>query len=123
MFRDTAVRCRLDIPSLLPALSLGSEVRHHIAMAVKDSFHNVLCHAGPCEVFFSVAFNGDEIRITIRDTGVGFDPAGDERGHGLDNLAARFQEIGGTCKISSSPGSGTTIVLSCTVNQPHQAKP
>ncbi len=118
MFRDTAVRCRLDIPSLLPALSLGSEVRHHIAMAVKESFHNVLCHAGPCEVCFSVAFNGDEIRITIRDTGVGFDPAGDERGHGLDNLAARFQEIGGTCKISSSPGSGTTIVLSCTANQP-----
>ncbi len=115
MFRDSPIRCRLDIPALLPALSLGSEVRHHIALAVKEALHNVLSHAGPCEVFFSLAFNGEDISITIRDTGVGFDPANDERGHGLDNLASRFKEIGGSCGISSSPGSGTCIVLSCRI--------
>lgn len=123
MFRDTAVRCRLDIPALLPALSLGSEFRHHIALAAKESLHNVLCHAGPCEVFFSLAFNGEEIRVTIRDTGTGFDPAGGGRGHGLDNLASRFKEIGGTCKIASSPGSGTCIVLSCRVARTRNSKP
>ena len=115
MFRDTPIRCRLDIPALLPALSLGSEVRHHIALAVKEALHNVLRHAGPSEVFFSLAFDGEEITITIRDTGVGFDLASDERGHGLDNLAGRFKEIGGSCKITSSPGAGTCIVLSCNV--------
>ncbi len=106
-----------------PALSLGSEIRHHIALAVKESLHNVLCHAGPCEVFFSLAFSGAEIRITIRDTGVGFDPAGGGRGHGLDNLASRFKEIGGTCRIASSPGTGTSIVLSCPVNHARNRKP
>ena len=115
MFRDSPVRCRLDIPALLPSLSLGSEVRHHIALAVKEALHNALCHAGPCEVFFSLEFNGEEIRITIRDTGVGFDTGSDGRGHGLDNLSNRFKEIGGTCKITSSPGDGTCIVLSCRV--------
>lgn len=113
MFRDTQVRCRLDVPALLPAMPIGSDVRHHIAMAVKESFNNVLRHAGPCEVFFSLALEGDEIRITIRDTGVGFDPATGERGHGLDNLASRFKEIGGNCNITSSPGEGTCIILSC----------
>ncbi|MEO5917830.1 MAG: histidine kinase [Luteolibacter sp.] len=115
MFRDSPVRCRLDIPSLLPALPLGSEVRHHIALAVKEAFHNVLCHAGPCEVFFSLAYDGQEIRLTIRDTGVGFDSETSARGHGLDNLTSRFKEIGGTCKIDSSPGCGTCIVLRCRV--------
>lgn len=113
MFRDTEIRCRLDIPSMLPARPIGSDVRHHIAMAVKESFNNVLRHAGPCEVFFSLELEGETIRITIRDTGVGFDPATDERGHGLDNLASRFKEIGGNCNIASSPGAGTCIVLSC----------
>lgn len=113
MFKDTPVRCRMDIPPLLPALSLGSEMRHHIALAVKEALHNVLCHAGPSEVFFALVFDGEEIRITIRDTGVGFDLESDERGHGLDNLASRFKEIGGSCKITSSPGHGTCIVLSC----------
>ncbi len=123
MFRDTPIRCRLDVPALLPALSLGSELRHHIALTVKEALHNVLCHAGPCEVFFSLAFSGAEIRITIRDTGVGFDPASDERGHGLDNLASRFKEIGGTCRIASSPGSGTSIVLSCPVTDARNPNP
>ncbi|MES2660143.1 MAG: histidine kinase [Verrucomicrobiota bacterium] len=115
MFRDSSIRCRLEIPSFLPALPLGSEVRHHIALAVKEAFHNVLCHAGPCEVFFYFGFDGREINLTIRDTGVGFDLEKGDRGHGLDNLASRFKEIGGTCKIDSSPGGGTCIVLSCRV--------
>lgn len=113
MFRDSQVRCRLDVPSLLPAMPVGSDVRHHIAMAVKESFSNVLRHAGSCEVSFSLVLDGDELRITIRDTGVGFDPKTGERGHGLDNLASRFKEIGGNCNIASSPGEGTCIVLSC----------
>ncbi|RYD31085.1 MAG: hypothetical protein EOP87_15410, partial [Verrucomicrobiaceae bacterium] len=114
MFRDSQVRCRLDIPSLLPAMPISSDVRHHIAMAVKESFNNILRHAGPCEAFFSLALEGDELRITIRDTGAGFDPETGARGHGLDNLASRFREIGGNCNIASSPGVGTCILLGCT---------
>lgn len=115
MFRDSSVRCRLDIPALLPALPLGSEFRHHVALAVKEALHNVLRHAGPCEVFLSLAFDGDTLRITIRDTGTGFDLASDDKGHGLGNLAGRFKEIGGTCCIDSTPGGGTCIVLSCPI--------
>ena len=117
MFRDSAIRCRIDIPSLLPALPLGSEFRHHVALTVKEALHNVLRHAGTCEVFLSLVFNGSELRITIRDTGTGFDPTTDPRGNGLENLAGRFKEIGGTCQIESSPGGGTCIVLSCLVSK------
>jgi signal transduction histidine kinase len=119
MFRDSPVRCRLDIPSLLPPLPLGSEFRHHVALAVKESLHNVLRHAGPCEVFLALAFDGDTLRITIRDTGTGFDPSS-SKGHGLDNLSSRFKEIGGSCVIESSPGRGTRIVLSCPVSKAPQ---
>ena len=117
MFLDSPIRCRLDIPALLPPLPLGSEFRHHIALAVKESFHNVLRHAGPCEVFFSLQFNGQNIDITIRDTGTGFDPVTVSRGQGLDNFKSRCHEIGAICRIVSSPGGGTSIILSCPVNR------
>lgn len=113
MFRDSGIRCRLDIPPLLPPIPLGSEVRHHIAMAVKESFHNILRHAGACEAFFSLSLQNEAIRIMIRDTGKGFDVSQHATGNGLGNLKSRLEEIGGTCKISSSPGFGTTIVLIC----------
>jgi len=117
MFRDTEIRCRLDIPSMLPSLPLGSEFRHNFALAVKEALHNVLRHAGPCEVFLSLKFDGQILGITIRDTGVGFEAAGVGRGHGLGNFGGRMKEIGGTCSIDSSPGKGTCVVLSCPVSR------
>ncbi|WP_035600932.1 LamG-like jellyroll fold domain-containing protein [Haloferula sp. BvORR071] len=113
MFRDTPVRCRLDIPAILPARPLGSDYRHHVALAVKESLHNVLQHAGPCEVFLSVALEDETLAITVRDTGKGFNPAAQPHGHGLDNTAARIREIGGSYALDSSKGHGTCVVMLC----------
>jgi signal transduction histidine kinase len=113
MFRDSSVRCRLDIPAILPARPLGSEFRHHIALAVKESLHNVLQHAGPCEVSLSLALEDEKLAITIRDNGCGFDPAVDRLGHGLGNTAARIREIGGRYVLDSTPGQGTSIKIVC----------
>lgn len=113
MFRDSPVRCRLDIPAMLPARPLGAEFRHHVALAVKESLHNVLRHAGPCEVFLSLHYDGEKLTVTVRDTGCGFDPASHAGGHGLGNTAGRIRETGGTYTIDSSPGHGTCIVMTC----------
>ena len=113
MFRDSPVRCRLDIPAELPPRPLGAEYRHHIALAVKESLHNVLQHAGPCEVFLSLGLEDETLAIMIRDTGRGFDPRSHPDGHGLGNTAGRIREIGGSYALDSSPGHGTSIVLIC----------
>lgn len=113
MFRDSPVRCRLDIPAMLPARPLGAEFRHHVALAVKEALHNVLRHAGPCEVFLSLHYDGEKLTLTVRDTGRGFDPASHPDGHGLGNTAARIREIGGSYTIDSSRGHGTCIVMVC----------
>jgi signal transduction histidine kinase len=111
MFRDSPLRCRLDIPSMLPSRPLGSDFRHHIALAVKESLHNALRHAGPCEVFLSLRYDGETMTIVLRDSGCGFDLAARPDGHGLGNTAARIREIGGACTIESSPGQGTCITM------------
>jgi len=113
MFRDGPVRCRLDIPSMLPARPLGADFRHHVALAVKESLHNVLQHAGPCEVHLTLRYDGSTLLLTIHDNGRGFDPASQAAGHGLGNTAARIREIGGTCVLDSSPDRGTTTVITC----------
>ncbi|WP_367873054.1 LamG-like jellyroll fold domain-containing protein [Luteolibacter sp. Populi] len=120
MFRDSPVRCRLDIPAILPARPLGSDFRHHVALAVKESLHNVLQHAGPCEVFLSLSLEDETLAITVRDTGRGFDPAAQAHGLGLDNTAARIREIGGSYALDSSRGHGTCVVMLCRLPEhPH----
>jgi hypothetical protein len=41
IIRDSPIRCRLDIPSLLPPLVLGSDFRHQLSLAVKEALHNI----------------------------------------------------------------------------------
>ena len=54
--------------------------------------------------------------VTVTDTGVGFDPAhymDDGKTHiGIENVRQRLEHMaGGTLKITSTPGSGTTAVI------------
>lgn len=113
IFRDSAVRLRIAIPDDLPAVSLRSDFRHHFALGIKEALHNVLKHAGPCDVEFRLAAEEGALVAEIADTGTGFDPASPREGNGLHNLAARFEELGGTCVIESAPGKGTRAVFRC----------
>jgi signal transduction histidine kinase len=118
IFRDSAIRVRLNIPPELPAIHLASHYRHHLALATKESLHNILKHAGRCEVHLSLHYDGSRIVIEIRDTGCGFESESGGAGHGLDNLSARLTELGGTCKITSTPGHGTNIRFTCPLQNP-----
>ncbi len=115
LFSGSPVRCHLDIPAMLPARPLGSEFRHHLALAVKESLHNIQKHAGPCEMFLSLDFDGKVLTITVRDTGCGFNPCDQSVGHGVRNITARIREIGGEQSVRSSPDEGTTVFISCTL--------
>lgn len=118
MFRDTPIRCRLDIPTLLPPLPLHADIRHHLALATKEALHNVLKYAGPCDARLSLKWNGSRLKIIVEDHGIGFDPDHAARGNGLNNLANRMKKLGGTCRILSRPGEGTTLSLECDLPSP-----
>ena len=52
-------------------------------------------------------------RFEVRDDGVGFAPGelGDETHVGLRIMAERAEQIGGKLEVVSTPGRGTSIVL------------
>jgi signal transduction histidine kinase len=109
--RDAGLRCRLDIPALLPAVSLASGTRHRLMMAVKEALNNALKHARATEVRVQLELAGDRLLVTVADNGGGFEPATVKRGNGLDHLARRMEEAGGSCAIESQPGGGTRVRL------------
>ena len=55
------------------------------------------------------------IELIIRDDGVGFTPgtqAGPLQGHfGLAGIRERMERLGGTLRIESAPGRGTTLTF------------
>src|SRR5579862_9638326 len=54
-----------------------------VCRLVQESLTNVVKHAGVTEVRVSLAAMDGEVRIEVKDNGVGFDPAERTEGYGL----------------------------------------
>lgn len=114
-FQESEIRCRFDIPSALAPRSISSDFRHHVSMVVREAMHNILKHAGPCEVTLKVRFEEEILTIEIHDSGRGFTADSTGGGRGLGNFEGRLADIGGTCEITSTPGGGTCVRFRCPV--------
>ncbi|MBS0631323.1 MAG: hypothetical protein JSS11_05375 [Verrucomicrobia bacterium] len=110
--RAAGIACRLAVPPEVPALTLGSEVRHNLFLAVKEAVHNCVKYSGAGTAEFTVQFADGWLTVMLRDHGRGFAP-GEKRGsgHGLANLALRAEALGGTAAVASEPGRGATVTL------------
>ena len=118
VYSDSEIKIRIDIPEYLPALVFRSEYRHHITLAVKEAFHNVLKHSQASEVKFSLSVEEPELVIRIADDGVGFDVDSSSSGSGLENFHRRLGEILGSCEVDSTPGKGTEVTFRSPLEQP-----
>jgi len=73
---------------------------------------NIIKHAEATRVGVTLEPTGEGGRVTIKDDGVGFDPEqGSPEGHfGLTMMRERAQISGGSLRIESAPGEGSTVV-------------
>ena len=81
----------------------------------QESLANVLKHANATQVTVTLAFHDSQVRLSIRDNGVGFDPATPRApdreggGFGLINMRERARLWGGEFTAQSEPGKGTLV--------------
>ena len=88
---------------------------------VQEALHNVAKHAGAHEVLVTLEPERGGLRLGIHDDGRGFAPGPATRpGLGLFTIRERLQAIGGTLQIDSTPGEGTTILVSVPLTEGHQ---
>jgi signal transduction histidine kinase/ligand-binding sensor domain-containing protein len=114
--RSANIKCQLDLPDRPPSLTVPTEVRHSLFLAVKETVNNVLRHAQATAVALSIALADDDMTITIADNGRGFEAAPGQPGQdGLHNISQRMRDIGGSCQMDSAPGSGTRVLLKLTL--------
>ena len=117
------VQCRLELPPVVPEISLRTDVRHGLFLVVKEALNNVVKHAGATEVQIRMDMLPEEFTISIRDNGKGFvlpsptaakangDGGTAANGDGLGNMRQRVESLGGRFEIFSQPGQGTQVRL------------
>jgi two-component system, NarL family, sensor histidine kinase DegS len=97
-------------------LTLSADQELVVFRVIQEALQNIQKHAGAESVVVNVQQrpNGPLI-VTIADDGKGFDPKmarlGRTGSSGLVNMRERAATVGGTLKMESRPGGGTTITL------------
>jgi len=89
-------------------------VSDHLASAIYRIVHeavaNACRHAAARSLDVALDRCPSGLRIHVRDDGRGFDPALVPAGHlGLEGIRTRARLLGGTARIDSGPGRGTTV--------------
>ncbi len=92
---------------------LPSDVLDAFLLALAECLENVRRHAGVTDAHVTITDDESTVRAMVTDSGIGFDVKDiDSARLGLkDSVIGRLSEVGGTARLFSSPGSGTTVVL------------
>jgi signal transduction histidine kinase len=116
------VKVAFDSEGLPP--SVPPEISLCLFRVIQEELHNALKHSGV--KFFEVKLRGSptEIRRTVRDSGVGFDPQlqWEAQGLGLISMQERVRLVQGTISVTSKRQSGTEINVRVPVSAGNDSK-
>jgi signal transduction histidine kinase len=84
---------------------------------IRVCLENVLRHSGATIAELDLVYTGEGVTVMVTDQGTGFDPSAIAPDRlGLRNsVTARVRSVGGDVKIWSTPGEGTSIVVTLPV--------
>ena len=103
------------------SVPLGEPVPLVIFRVLQEALNNVARHSGADQVDVSLVWEGDAIRLRVKDRGKGFDPLGISDGLGLVSMRERLRLVNGRIRLSSAPGLGTEIEVAAPVKPPHSS--
>jgi signal transduction histidine kinase len=89
-----------------------AEVKIAFYRITQEVFNNITKHAEATTVKIDLEGSTKCVALTIQDSGIGFDPRGDDlTGMGLSIMRERAAEVGAQLEIESQMGQGTKVTL------------
>ncbi len=126
---NTHIEVKLELPRE-PA-TLSPERTIVVYRVVQEALTNIAKHANAHLVTVTVTLADQQLQAIIHDDGRGFAPESlpahtlrrteSARGVGLFGMEERARLAGGSLKIQSAPGKGTTVTLTVPLDRPERA--
>lgn len=88
---------------------LSGEIESTIYRLVQEALTNVVKHAEANRAWVEVSEDKQQVTVTVRDDGTGFDPDRPGAGFGLVGMRERAELVNGRLLIESSAEQGTTV--------------
>jgi signal transduction histidine kinase len=99
----------LDVHGSLDSLS--DQHRTCVYRVVQEALTNCIRHAQARHVSIRVVVSAERLTLSVVDDGVGLDPKARGSGLGLRGIEERARELGGTVRLDSAAGAGSTLTV------------
>lgn len=115
---NTLIDLELNLDLELP--ELPHDHAGHVLAITREALSNVARHSGATRASLELTSRGDTLRLVIGDNGRGFDTGQPRspRQHGLANLKARAEAVGGNLTVTSEAGAGTRLEADVPIGLP-----
>lgn len=120
-FREVGTTCpdmKIEKDFSVQEADIPASLRIVIFRIVQEATGNIIKHAHADRIKVVISKTEGGLRLSIKDNGLGFDPAAMSRrssldkGIGLMSMKERAELSGGICEIKSAPGKGAKICIS-----------
>jgi signal transduction histidine kinase len=107
-----------------PFRRLARPLESAVFRIVQETLGNARRHSQSRRVEVELSRQGEHVCVSVRDWGVGFDPAQIDESHfGLRGIRERARLLGGEAAIDTAPGKGTWVRVRLPVVERAPAKP
>lgn len=91
--------------------NVGAPIADELLACLREALSNTARHAQATRVVVDVTASSQSVALRVTDNGIGVPPGRNESpdGHGLRNMAARAQRLGGQFDIEAAAGGGTVV--------------
>lgn len=110
----SGISCTLEIE--FDDSSLSTDMKTELFRIIQESLTNVMRHSQAKNANVVLREDKDNLHISIRDNGKGFNTEEQKNTLGLIGLRERVQVLNGSLQIKSIPGSGTDVVITIPKN-------
>jgi len=118
--REVSKRTSMDVSVATERVAddLPDEFKTCIYRVVQEALHNCSRHSNAATVRIRLRQEPTWLTVSIQDDGQGFD-ARQSKGLGLLGIEERVAQLGGKCRLHSSPGSGTILAVELPFHDQH----
>lgn len=107
-----SAQCEFNLDKKIMWHKIDASVKMNLYRIIQEALNNCNKYANASKVDIKIYMNEVEnIILSIKDNGVGFDLNKKKNGIGMKNMLERANSIGGTFKIDSEINQGTTILI------------
>lgn len=106
-----------SIDSTIDWSKIDNTIKINLYRIIQESMQNINKYAKATTINVTIEKDKENLKLTIKDDGVGFDISKKSKGIGIQNIEARVKSCHGKFEMKSKKGEGTSLFVTMLMEQ------